>query len=98
MSKHPIDILKERGVIDELAGDMSPEEIETAMKISRKVLDTYIEAFAAVQKGFDDPEAREKLKQHFGMYGTAEDKVEELFKEGTLVEDPEEDPEEDDDG
>ena len=91
MSKHPIDILKERGVIDELAGDMSPEEIETAMKISRKVLDTYIEAFAAVQKGFDDPKARAKLNQHFGTYGTAENKVEELFKEGILVEDPEED-------
>ena len=98
MSKHPIDILKERGVIDELAGDMSPEEIETAVKISRKILDTYIEAFAAVQKGYDDPGAREKLKQHFGTYSTAENKVEELFKEGILVEDDEEDPEEDDDG
>ena len=90
MSKHPIDILKERGVIDSLAGDMSPEEVEVAVSVSRKIIDAYIDAFSTVQKGLKDPAVRAKVNQYFSTHETFEDKIDELIKEGELVEDSEE--------
>jgi hypothetical protein len=66
MSKHPIDILRERGVVDKMAGDMKPEDVDAAVELAREMSNPWIEAFEALRKNLRDPKVAKELGNHFG--------------------------------